>query len=324
MEINHAILTSTSFLTFLFIFVAMSSSSSLPVINTSKSAPVVAQSVSSPVEMHIASDDDSSSSSTADSDSDDETVYADTKDDLNTEGHDPDEVKQRPSSVLSDVSNSHTDNTLISTENLADTDDVQQQNKNSSNSNVTDSENEAETFAETDESKQSIANPPPVIPQVEVKVHSASSSDNDNDDSHGDGDGDGEQSGTDEIEQSNIDDIVLTPPPVVGDVVMNDECDTKFSLPATESEIETASKVVDEAMKAALDQFKSEQSDTGDEQDEGVDEESHPVIDCDNIDIDVTSDSEPAVTAANDGAAPGGGEIDDSDESDALSASSLD
>lgn len=298
------------------------SSSSLPVINTSKSAPSSAlPSVSSPVEDNIQSDDgDSSSSSTADSDSDDETVYADTKDDLNTaEGHD--EVKQRPDSVMSDVSNTHTDNTLISTENLADTvEDVQQQqqNKNSSNSNVTDSENEVELDAgEAGETTQSNTNPA-VIPQVEVKVHSASSSDNEN--SSGDEESENEE---EQIEQSNIDDIVTTPPPVVGDVVMNevhDECDTKISPPATESEIQTASKVVDEAMKAALDQFKSEQSDDTDDNGEDVDDESHP-LDCDNIDIDVASDSEQTDKLE---VPPGAGDIDDSDESDALSASSLD
>lgn len=289
-------------------------SSSLPVITSS--APVLAPPTSSALDDE---DDLSSSSNTDTDDSDDETVYADTKDDLPTEGQD--ELKHRPDSVMSDLSNTHTDNTLLSTENLADeSGGTELRNKNSSNSNVTDSDSEQPlTEAEGGNSPASMHTQ--VIPQVEVKVHSASSSSIDSDCEDND----------ENIEQSNIDDIVTSPASPdsvrVGDVVYNGDMNTD-EQPASEVEIRTACKVVDDAMKAALDIMRAESSSDADDI-EDVDTESHPIVtvDCDTIDIDVIESDTEYHSASGDHSASGGAgvdNIDDSDEADALSASSLD
>ena len=226
---------------------------------------------SAPSKQHI---DDSTSSSAAESDSDDEgTVYADTKEDFNDS---PEEIKasnQRPESSLSVTSNTHTDNTVVSTDNLSDEVD--------------------ECINEIDKVIISSNVPADNIPHIQVNSASSSA------DSESD------------IEKTNIDDIVREEGSNVTDSDSN---------AVSDSDVSAAASIVEEAMKAAMNIIKSE----SEENNSSHDEEPQSV-DCNNIDVDFESDVEADqgdVAVSDVGMV--GDDIDDSDEADALSASSLD
>lgn len=237
------------------------------------------------------------SSSATDSDSDDEgTVYADTKEDLG-EGHG--EVglpAQRPDSSMSDISNTHTDNTLSAADNLSD-------------------DNLPEPKLAVDSTSSASADNRTNIPSVEVNIESASStSDSDSD-----------------IEKTNIDDLVNVTDQVpvkvsvISEEGQEDVPDETGNSPS-ENELVAAACIVEEAMKAALDIMRTESEESSKSVKSSAQSlQNTQPVDCDNIGIDLVSDFESklAVNVVEGNAVPTD-DIDDSDEADALSASSLD
>lgn len=225
-------------------------------------------------------------------DSDDGTVYADTKDELT----DDKLATLRPDSSLSDVSNSHTDNTLKSVESIPD-----RANSELLNNSTTSSPHSLPDTGPVTESDISYsANQEQTSCPVIMRINSATSSESsDSENILNSLEGNGKNNKRDTYSMANI-------------------------MSAAAGQVE---KAVNAAM-SIIKQDKAESSGRPVTTNEGP---NANVVDCDTIEVDFTSDSDHTPLSLGYHSAETrchksvhDEEIDDSDEADALSASSLD
>lgn len=269
-----------------------------PVIQSTCETTHSAASTADPIINVYLNDSISGSSSHTDSDSsdDDGTVYADTKESFAEVSDDSKQLSPRPNSSMSSVSNTHTDYTSI----------------NSQENSTCDIETSA-------------SNTGTVIPELNVESASSCSSSSAASSTHSSPDSSDSES---EIEKTNIDDLVSVPttPNTDNSTVSDHDISTDDSSAATTNE--HAATLVEEAMKAAMDIIRNSECEENNADISNIDKPSG--IDCDRIHVDpLAADTDNREFDSCDGGGgeveEGGGEvIDDSDEADALSASSLD
>lgn len=268
------------------------------IVGLTASSSATAPIIGSPSPLAVATfqlDQYSTTTTEEDSDSDDGTVYADTKDELT----DDKTATLRPDSSLSDVSNTHTDNTLKSVESIPDRANSELNNSTASGSSTTSNPlsplnvgpiTEPDISCSPDE--QLTATTCPVI----MRINSATSSES------------SDHEILNSLEENN----------------KNNKRDT-YSMANIMS---AAAGQVEKAVSAAMSIIKQDRAECS-TRTVTVEENAAVVVDCDTIEVDFTSDSEPSPVTL--GYQPDTShksaldeEIDDSDEADALSASSLD